>query len=161
MSQLIGCFLIQAISKYFLTVCTEHPVGCILSGVISSKQDLGEMSQKIGKNFGRIPNPSHPLWEFYPSFCIFKVMPQLCCFRLKTIYFILSNKNARRPKEAHIAQNLKEIDILIRAWEDLKELDQHLRIWDELKEMLHSCSTNYFSQWYWVLVLHYLEVMLH
>ena len=49
LSQLIGCFLIQAISKYFLTVCTEHPVGCILSGVISSKQDLGEMSQKLAK----------------------------------------------------------------------------------------------------------------
>ena len=30
--------------------------------------------------------------------------------------------NARRPKEAHIAQNLKEIKILDRAGEDLKEL---------------------------------------
>ena len=83
------------------------------------------MSQKICKNFGRIPNPSHPLWESYPSFCIFKVMPQLCCFRLKTIYFILSNKNARRPKEAHIAQNLKGIRMLDRAGKELKELDHH------------------------------------
>ena len=36
-----------------------------------------------------------------------------------------TNKNARRPKEAHISQNLKEIKILDRAEEDLKELDQH------------------------------------
>ena len=36
-----------------------------------------------------------------------------------------SNKNARHPKEAHIARNLKEIKILDRAGEDLKELDQH------------------------------------
>ena len=34
-------------------------------------------------------------------------------------------KNARRPKEAHIAQNLKGIKILDRAGEDLKEFAQH------------------------------------
>ena len=34
------------------------------------------------------------------------------------------NKNARRPKEAHIARNLKEIMILDGAGEDLKELEQ-------------------------------------
>ena len=34
------------------------------------------------------------------------------------------NKNARRPKEVHIARALKEIKILDRAVEDLKELDQ-------------------------------------
>ena len=40
--------------------------------------------------------------------------------------FKRKNKNARHPKEAHIAQNLKEIKILLdRAGEDLKELDQH------------------------------------
>ena len=39
--------------------------------------------------------------------------------------FTLRNKNVRRPKEAHIAQNSKEIKILDRAGEDLKELDQH------------------------------------
>ena len=33
--------------------------------------------------------------------------------------------NARHPKEAHIAQNLKEIKILDKAREDLKKLDQH------------------------------------
>ena len=48
------------------------------------------------------------------------------------------NKNARRPKEAHIAQNLKEIEIVDRAGEDLKDLDQHQRFWDELKEMKKS-----------------------
>ena len=37
----------------------------------------------------------------------------------------VSNKNARRPKEAHIARNLKEIKILDGTGEDLKELDQH------------------------------------
>ena len=37
------------------------------------------------------------------------------------------NKNARRPKEAHIARNLKEIKIVDRAGEDLKDLDQHQR----------------------------------
>ena len=37
----------------------------------------------------------------------------------------LKNKNTRRPKEAHIAQHLKEIEICDRAGEDLKELDQH------------------------------------
>ena len=36
-----------------------------------------------------------------------------------------SKKNARRPKEAHIARNLNDIKILDRAGEDLKELDQH------------------------------------
>ena len=36
----------------------------------------------------------------------------------------LRSKNIRRPKEAHIAQNLNEIEILDRAGE-LKELDQH------------------------------------
>ena len=35
------------------------------------------------------------------------------------------NKNARRPKEAHIVQNLKGIKRLNRAGEDLKELAQH------------------------------------
>ena len=35
------------------------------------------------------------------------------------------NKNAKRPKEAHNAQNLKEIRIVDRAGEDLEELDQH------------------------------------
>ena len=35
------------------------------------------------------------------------------------------NKNARRPKEAHNAQILKEIEIVDRAGEVLKELDQH------------------------------------
>ena len=35
------------------------------------------------------------------------------------------NKNARRPKEAHNAQNLKEIEIVDSAGENLKELDQH------------------------------------
>ena len=38
---------------------------------------------------------------------------------------LVSNKNARRLKEAHIAQNFKEIKILDRDGEDLKELDQH------------------------------------
>ena len=33
--------------------------------------------------------------------------------------------NARHPKEAHIAQNLKEIKILDRAGMDFKELDLH------------------------------------
>ena len=33
--------------------------------------------------------------------------------------------NARHPKEAHIAQNFKEIRIFDRAGENLKELDQH------------------------------------
>ena len=37
----------------------------------------------------------------------------------------MSNKNARRPKEAHNARILKEIKIVDRAGEDLKELDQH------------------------------------
>ena len=46
-----------------------------------------------------------------------------------------SNKNARRPKEAQTAKNLKEIKILDRAGEDLKELDKHQRFRDELKEM--------------------------
>ena len=46
-----------------------------------------------------------------------------------------TNKNARRPKEAHNAQNLNEIKILDRAVEDLKELDQYQRFSDELKEM--------------------------
>ena len=39
-------------------------------------------------------------------------------------YYQTSNKNARRPNEAHFAQNLKEIKILDRAGEDLKYLDQ-------------------------------------
>ena len=34
-------------------------------------------------------------------------------------------KNARRPKEVHNAQNLKEIKLLDRVGEDLKELDQY------------------------------------
>ena len=40
-------------------------------------------------------------------------------------HFYESNKNVRRPKEAHIAQNLKESKTLDRAREDLKEFDQH------------------------------------
>ena len=47
----------------------------------------------------------------------------------------VKNKNARRLKEVHIAQNLKKIKIVNRAGEDLKDLDQHLRFCDELKEM--------------------------
>ena len=39
--------------------------------------------------------------------------------------YLSRNKNARRPKEAHIAQNLKGFKILDRAGEDLKELAQH------------------------------------
>ena len=35
------------------------------------------------------------------------------------------NKNARRPTEAHIAQNLKKIEILDRDGKDLKKNDQH------------------------------------
>ena len=38
---------------------------------------------------------------------------------------VFNNKNARHPKEAHIAQNFKGIKILDRAGEDLKELAQH------------------------------------
>ena len=36
-----------------------------------------------------------------------------------------NNKNARRPKESHISQNLKEIRILDRSGEDLKKLVEH------------------------------------
>ena len=39
--------------------------------------------------------------------------------------YLTLNKNARRPKEVHIAQNLKEIKILDRAEKDMKELDQY------------------------------------
>ena len=35
-----------------------------------------------------------------------------------------TNKNARRPKEAHNAQNLKEIEILDRTGKDLKLFEQ-------------------------------------
>ena len=41
--------------------------------------------------------------------------------------FPIINKNARLPKEAHIARNLKEIKMVDRAGEDLTDLDQHHR----------------------------------
>ena len=57
-------------------------------------------------------------WEVYPQdvpFLFFKFLH----FR-----HLGTNKNARRLKEAHIAQNLKGIKILDRAGEDLKELER-------------------------------------
>ena len=42
--------------------------------------------------------------------------------------YLRRNKNARHPKEEHIAQNLNGIKIPDRAGEDLKKLDQQLRI---------------------------------
>ena len=39
--------------------------------------------------------------------------------------YLSRNKNARRPKEEHITQNLNGIKILDRAGEDLKDLAQH------------------------------------
>ena len=38
---------------------------------------------------------------------------------------IYKNKNAGRPKEAHIARNLKEFKIIHRPGENMTELDKH------------------------------------